>query len=86
MTNRAPHLHTRVPHNGVMMTCPTKRSGSSMSQFKKCVPSDVSKVARGKQIFFSLPKAHTDDEHLLVAAKIGTHVEFSLRTSDVSLS
>lgn len=67
------------------MTRPSKRSGSSKGQFKKRVPSDVLKVARGKQILFSLPKAHTGDEHLLVAAKVGTHVEFSLRTSEASL-
>jgi len=70
----------------LFMTRPTKRSGSSRSQFKKRVPSDVLKVARGKQIYFSLPKAHTSDEHILVPAKVGTHIEFSLRTSEVSLA
>jgi integrase len=70
----------------LFMTRPTKRSGSSKSQFKKRVPSDVLKFARGKQIFFSLPKAHTGDEHILVAAKVGSHIEFSLRTSEASLA
>jgi len=68
------------------MTRPTKRSGSSRSQFKKRVPSDVLKAARGKQVYFSLPKAHTSDEHILVGAKVGTHIEFSLRTSEASLA
>lgn len=70
----------------LFMTRPTKRSGSSRSQFKKRVPSDVLKLARGKQVYFSLPKAHTSDEQLLVAAKVGTHIEFSLRTSEASLA
>jgi integrase len=69
----------------LFMTRPSKRSGSANGQFKKRVPSDVLKVARGKQIFFSLPKALTGDERILISVKVGTHVEFSLRTADVSL-
>lgn len=64
-------------------TRPTKRSGSSASQFKKRVPSDVLKVARGKKIIFSLPKTVSSDERIIVCAKMGSHKEFSLRTSDV---
>lgn len=48
-------------------------------------PFDVLRVAGGKQIFFSLPKAYTGDEHLRVAAKVGTHAEFELRTDEPPL-
>lgn len=69
----------------LFMTRPTKRSGSSNQQFRKRVPADVQHVARGETIVFSLPKALTGDECIEVTAQIGTHVEFSLRTSDPAL-
>lgn len=69
----------------LFMARPTTRSGSSKGQFKKRVPSDVLAVARGNEIIFSLPKAQAGDERIAVRTKIGTHVEFSLRTSDASL-
>ncbi len=69
----------------LIMARPRNRSGSSKRQFRKRVPSDVLAVARGEEISFGLPKAHTGDERIFVQAKIGTHVEFSLRTDDASL-
>jgi len=69
----------------LFMTRPTKRCGSSKGQFKKRVPTDVLRVARGKKIYFSLPKTLTSDECILVSVKIGTLVEFSLRTAETSL-
>lgn len=70
----------------LFMARPTRRSGSAKSQFKKRVPSDVLALARGETIQFSLPKAgHPGDERILVSARIGTHVEFSLRTNEPSL-
>lgn len=68
------------------MTRPTKRSGSSNKQFRKRVPADVQRVARGETIVFALPKALTGDECIEVLARIGTHVEFSLRTADPALA
>ncbi|WP_157135386.1 phage integrase N-terminal SAM-like domain-containing protein [Hyphomicrobium sp. MC1] len=67
------------------MTRPAKRSGSSNKQFRKRVPADVQRVAHGETIVFSLPKALAGDECIEVSAQIGTHVEFSLRTSDPAL-
>lgn len=69
----------------LFMARPTTRSGSSKGQFKKRVPNDVLAVARGEPILFSLPETHTGAERINVRAKIGTHVEFSLRTNDASL-
>lgn len=64
---------------------PTKRSGSSKHQFRKRVPADVLRVARGQRIVFSLPKAHTGNERILLSAKLGAEILFSLRTEDSSL-
>jgi integrase len=69
----------------LFMARPTTRFGSTNGQFKKRVPSDVLAVARGTEIIFSLPKAQAGEERIPVRAKVGTHVEFSLRTSDASL-
>lgn len=68
------------------MTRPTKRSGSSNKQFRKRVPADVQRVARGETIVFALPKTLTGDECIEIPARIGTHVEFSLRTADPALA
>ena len=69
----------------LFMARPTKRSGSSKGQFRKRVPADVLRVARGKAIAFSLPKSHTGDERVFVSVKIGHDITFSLRTEDPSL-
>jgi len=69
----------------LFMARPTKRSGSSKHQFRKRVPADVLRVARGKDIAFSLPKSHGSSERILVSAKIGNEVVFSLRTEEPSL-
>lgn len=69
----------------LFMTRPTKRSGSSNKQFRKRVPPDVQRVARGETIVFSLPKSLSGDECIEVSAQIRTHVEFSLRTSEPAL-
>lgn len=69
----------------LFMARPAKRSGSSKDQFRKRVPADVLHVARGKRITFSLPKAHSGDERIVLSAKIGNEVMFSLRTEEASL-
>lgn len=69
----------------LFMARPTKRSGSSRHQFRKRVPTDVLRVARGKCIAFSLPKSTAGNERILVSAKIGNEVVFSLRTEEPSL-
>jgi len=69
----------------LIMARPTTRSRSTKGQFKKRVPSDVLERARGQAIFFALPKALSGDERIVVRAKFGTHVEFSLRTNDPAL-
>lgn len=69
----------------LFMARPTKRSGSPKGQFRKRVPADVLRLARGKTIAFSLPKSHAGDERIIVSAKIGNEVVFSLRTENPSL-
>lgn len=69
----------------LFMARPTKRSGSSKHQFRRRVPADVLRSARGKSIAFSLPKSHTGDERILVRVKVGTEVLLSLRTEEPSL-
>lgn len=69
----------------LFMARPTKRSGSSKHQFRKRVPADVLRVARGRRIVFSLPKAHTGNERILVSATLGAEVLISLRAEEPSL-
>lgn len=69
----------------LFMARPTKRSGSTKGRFRRRVPADILRIARGKSIAFSLPKSHSGDERIIVSAKIGNEVLFSLRTEDPSL-
>ena len=55
------------------------RSSSSKGQFQRRVPADVLRIAHGKPIAFSLPKSHAGGERIIVSAKIGNEVMFSLR-------
>ncbi|MDP2409616.1 MAG: site-specific integrase [Pseudolabrys sp.] len=62
------------------MARPTRRRGSTRSQFRKRVPDDVLRKARGQRITFRLPNDNGDE--VVISAKAGPEVTFSLRTSD----
>ncbi|WP_127075818.1 site-specific integrase [Rhodomicrobium lacus] len=65
---------------------PMQRVGSSLIQFRKRVPDDVLKVAKGKLVTISLPPEDTDGDPILVNVTIGPDIRFSLRTRDPALA
>jgi hypothetical protein len=67
------------------MTRPVSRSASSFKQFRKRVPADIQRLAKGQRIVLKLPTDCPSQPELAVSAKIGSEVYFSLRTSDPSL-
>ena len=67
------------------MARPVSRSASSFKQFRKCVPEDIQRLAKGQRIDLKLPSECPGKPDLIVSAKIGSEVYFSLRTSDPSL-
>ncbi len=67
------------------MPRPISRPGSSIPQFRKRVPEDIQRLAKGQRIELKLPPDCPGQPDLIVSAKIGSEVYFSLRTSDPSL-
>ena len=80
-----PLLH-REAHMVLAMARPTSRPNSAFLQFRKRVPADVLKKARGQQIVFNLPPDLPGKPDLVVSAKLGSEVTFSLRTRNFSLA
>jgi hypothetical protein len=54
-------------------------------QFRKRVPADILKTAKGQEIVFKLPPDVSGNSDLVVSAKLGSEVTFSLRTRDPAL-
>ncbi len=67
------------------MARPVSRPNSSFAQFRKRVPADIQRVAKGRQIVFKLPPDLPGKPDLVVSAKLGSEVTFSLRTRDPAL-
>ena len=68
------------------MARPTRRSGSSHSYFRRRVPSDVLRLARGQRITFTFPGDQVGENEITVTATIGPEVKVSLVTRDPALS
>jgi hypothetical protein len=77
----APVLAQRI----LVLLRPVSHPNSSIKQFRKRVPADIQRLAKGKRVVFKLPSGDPSRPDLTVAAKIGGEVTFSLRTSDPSL-
>jgi hypothetical protein len=68
------------------MNRPMKRPGSSHHQFRKRIPGDIVKLAKGKRATILLPSGMPDGEAIAVSFTIGADVRFSLQTSDAALA
>ncbi len=68
------------------MARPTSPPYSVFLQFRKRVPADILKRARGQRIAFKLPPGPPGQPDLVVSANLGSEVTFSLRTRDPSLA
>lgn len=66
------------------MARPTRRKGSSKHQFRKRVPLDVLRKARGQPMAFRLPAAEGGQE-VIVTTRVSAEITFSLRTDDDDL-
>jgi Domain of unknown function (DUF6538) len=67
------------------MARPTRRSGSSFILYRRRVPSDVQKIAAGREVSIRL-NGECADKPLVVSARFGKEVKFSLRTRDPSVA
>ena len=71
------------PH-GSRNGSPTVRPNSTFLSFRKRVPTDIQRVAKGWLVVVMLPSLSGEPD-LVVSAKIGSEVTFSLRTRDPTL-
>jgi hypothetical protein len=67
------------------MARPTTRKTSRNALFQRRVPGDVLPKIRGKSFHFSLPIGLPDAPPVIISAKAGEHLKFSLQTGDASL-
>src|SRR5262245_23899484 len=67
------------------MARPIRRSGSSIIHYRRRVPSDVQKIASGREVSIRL-NGDCADKPLAVSARLGKEVKFSLRTRDPSVA
>lgn len=63
-----------------------KRSGSASNQFTRRRPADLKARFAGRTFPFRLPSGNLDQPDIIVRAKAGEHISFSLQTADVSLA
>jgi len=70
----------------LIMARPTRRSGSNNSYFRKRVPADVLRVARGQSITFTFAGDSPGEPEVSVRATIGSEVKVSLRTRDPAIT
>lgn len=67
------------------MARPIRRPGSSFPYFRKRVPADVLRLARGRRIAFAFP-GEADGAEVTVSATIGPEVKVSLGTRDPGIA
>lgn len=70
----------------IPMAQPTKRSGSSFVQYRKRVPSDILRAARGRRATVTFPSETPDTPDVVVSVKLGKDVRFSLQTRERALA
>lgn len=69
------------------MTRPTKRTDSSFLTFRKRIPADLQKKARGRHVTFQFPEVGSDNPAFTVMALMGKEeVKVSLRTRDPAVA
>lgn len=69
----------------LVMARPTTRAGTRNAQFRRRVPADVLKVARGQRVALSLPPEKAGGEPIRMTVTLGATLRFSLRTDDKAL-
>lgn len=65
---------------------PMKRSESALHQFRKRIPADVLKIAKGQKAVVLLPPEMPDGEPVRVSFTLGNEVRFSLQTPNAALA
>jgi intergrase/recombinase len=69
----------------LIMARPTKRSNSSVLQFRKRVPADVLERARGQRVTFTFPSEEIGGPDVTVPVTVGNEVRCSLRARNPAL-
>src|SRR5262245_1467428 len=64
------------------MTRPTRRSDSSLLQFRKRVPADIQKAAYGQCAVVSFPAGSAGEPAAAIRTTLRGQVKFSLQTRD----
>jgi hypothetical protein len=64
------------------MTRPTRRSDSSLHQFRKRVPTDIQKAAYGQSAVVSFPVGRAGEPAMVIRTTLRGQVKFSLQTRD----
>lgn len=67
------------------MARPTRRSGSNNPYFRKRVPTDVLRIARGQSVVFRFPGEQPGDPEVISRVTIAPIIKVSLRTRDPAL-
>jgi hypothetical protein len=68
------------------MARPTRRSGSNNCYFRKRVPADVLRMARGQSVVFKFPGEQPGEPEVVSMATIAPIIQVSLRTRDPALT
>jgi integrase len=70
----------------LLMARPVRRSDTSFIHFRKRVPADIQRLAKGKTFVFIIPTSDADEGDIVATVTLGTEVKFSLRTRDPAIA
>jgi hypothetical protein len=70
----------------LLMARPVRRPDTSFIHFRKRVPADIQRLARGKTVTFVLPTHDPAEPEIVTNVTLGAEVKFSLRTRDPTLA
>jgi integrase len=68
------------------MSRPLRRTDTSFIHFRKRVPADIQRLAKGTTFTFSIPSDDPNEPRIVAAVMLGTEVKFSLRTRDPAIA
>ena len=70
----------------LLMARPIRRSDTSFIHFRKRVPADIQRLAKGRTLTFAIPTYDPDEPEIGATVTLGAEVKFSLRTRDPAVA
>ena len=70
----------------LLMARPVRRPDTNFIHFRKRVPTDIQRLAKGKTFVFVIPGDAPDEPEIVATVTLGTEVKFSLRTRDPAIA